>query len=64
MLQYFTPDILLFFAGQRDGRIIGKDPIVSQYALTDLGMMAQIFIEFSSTMHGIRSKVLSISAQI
>jgi hypothetical protein len=24
MLSYFTPDILLFFAGQREGYIIGK----------------------------------------
>ena len=64
MLQYFTSDILLFFAGQRDGCIIGKDPIVSRFSLMDLGMMAQIFIEFSSTMHGIRSKVQYISAQI
>ena len=43
MLQYFTPDILLAFAGQRAAHVIGKNPSAGQIVLqvVDSGMIVR-----------------------
>lgn len=66
MLQYLTPDILLFFAGQRVGYVIGKDPFINYFGsgrhrfIVATVVYEQIFIRFSSPMHAIKLKGLSI----
>jgi hypothetical protein len=53
MLQYLTPDILLFFAGQRVGYVIGKDPSIDCFGsgrrkfMVAVVVCEQIFIRFS-----------------
>jgi len=60
MLQYFTPDILLFFAGQRTGYIIGETFGNYMHALVSDAMCQQISTRFGCDMHVIRSRVPSI----
>ena len=52
MLQYFTPDILLFFAGQHSGYIIGKSLCVtlcSRLVLTPIHFIDfhQVFVTYA-----------------
>jgi hypothetical protein len=53
MLQYFTPDILLYFAGQQEGYIIGKGLCVKARLL---GSHARTFYRFPSGFCKLRTR--------
>lgn len=42
MLQYLTPDILLFFAGQRVGYVIGEDRLNGSFGTGQHGLIAML----------------------